>query len=53
MLSHELRNPLGAIVTATALLKSPRAAANTPRFLGILERQSAADGARSSTTSWR
>ena len=41
MLSHELRNPLGAIVTATALLKSPRAAANTPRFLGILERQSA------------
>ena len=41
MLSHELRNPLGAIVTATALLKSRRAAANTPRFLGILERQSA------------
>jgi two-component system CheB/CheR fusion protein len=40
MLSHELRNPLGAIVNATALLKSPRAAANTPKFLSILERQS-------------
>ena len=40
MLSHELRNPLGAIVTATALLKSPRAATNTPKFLAILERQS-------------
>ncbi|HLK89149.1 MAG TPA: chemotaxis protein CheB [Polyangia bacterium] len=40
MLSHELRNPLGAIVNATALLKSPRAAANTPKFLTILERQS-------------
>ncbi|HXJ19648.1 MAG TPA: chemotaxis protein CheB [Polyangia bacterium] len=41
MLSHELRNPLGAIVTATALLKSSRASAgNTSRFLQILERQS-------------
>ena len=40
MLSHELRNPLGAIVNATALLKSPRASTNTPKFLAILERQS-------------
>jgi two-component system CheB/CheR fusion protein len=41
MLSHELRNPLGAIVTATALLKrdgtAPR---NRDRFLDVLERQS-------------
>jgi two-component system CheB/CheR fusion protein len=41
MLSHELRNPLGAIVSATTLLKAegkdadPRA-----RLLGVLERQS-------------
>ncbi|HKP58809.1 MAG TPA: chemotaxis protein CheB [Polyangiales bacterium] len=41
MLSHELRNPLGAIVSATTLLKSegdeaePRA-----RLLGVLSRQS-------------
>jgi two-component system CheB/CheR fusion protein len=45
MLSHELRNPLGAIVTATALLKSPRARANggdgQTRFVDILERQAA------------
>ena len=41
MLSHELRNPLGAIVTATALLKSNRASPEkAPRFLKILERQS-------------
>jgi two-component system, chemotaxis family, CheB/CheR fusion protein len=41
MLSHELRNPLGAIVTATALLKSNRASPEkAPRFLEILERQS-------------
>ncbi|HVZ88194.1 MAG TPA: chemotaxis protein CheB [Polyangia bacterium] len=41
MLSHELRNPLGAIVTATALLRSKRASPdNTNRFLEILERQS-------------
>ncbi len=40
MLSHELRNPLGAIVTATALLKAPRAPnGKTHRFLDILERQ--------------
>ncbi|MBX3233392.1 MAG: response regulator [Labilithrix sp.] len=41
MLSHELRNPLNAIVTATSLLAAlslapPRAAS----YLGILERQS-------------
>ena len=41
MLSHELRNPLGAIVTATALLKSGRARPEkVARFLDILERQS-------------
>ena len=41
MLSHELRNPLGAIVTATALLKATaRVAAKPDRFLDILERQS-------------
>jgi two-component system, chemotaxis family, CheB/CheR fusion protein len=41
MLSHELRNPLGAIVTATALLKSNKASPQkAPRFLKILERQS-------------
>jgi two-component system, chemotaxis family, CheB/CheR fusion protein len=42
MLSHELRNPLGAIVTATALLaegKTPREGA--PRLVSILQRQSA------------
>ncbi len=41
MLSHELRNPLGAIVTATALLKSDRVPpARALKFLDILERQS-------------
>ena len=46
MLSHELRNPLGAIVTATALLKSTAPRRRRPdRFLDILERQSRADGA--------
>jgi len=43
MLSHELRNPLSAIVTATALLKSDRggpSAERAGRFLNILERQS-------------
>ena len=43
MLSHELRNPLGAIVTATALLKVDPSAAlgrRPRRFLDILERQS-------------
>jgi two-component system CheB/CheR fusion protein len=42
MLSHELRNPLGAIVTATALLADgPRPLDRQRRLLGILERQSA------------
>jgi two-component system CheB/CheR fusion protein len=45
MLSHELRNPLGAIVTATALLKVPRNNGHRDaahlRFLDILERQAA------------
>jgi two-component system CheB/CheR fusion protein len=41
MLSHELRNPLGAIVTATALLKSDRVPpAKAFKYLDILERQS-------------
>jgi two-component system, chemotaxis family, CheB/CheR fusion protein len=41
MLSHELRNPLGAILTATALLKSDRVSPKkAARFLDILERQS-------------
>ncbi|HEY4186521.1 MAG TPA: chemotaxis protein CheB [Polyangia bacterium] len=51
MLSHELRNPLGAIVTATALLKvdstgvadggaSEAAGRRKGRLLAILERQS-------------
>jgi two-component system CheB/CheR fusion protein len=41
MLSHELRNPLGAVVTATAMLES--ADAPTPlheRAVAVLERQS-------------
>jgi len=43
MLSHELRNPLGAIVTATALLNSPHGSTSpekTARFVRILQRQS-------------
>ena len=42
MLSHELRNPLGAIVSATALLKVRAAGAqeDTGKLLSILERQS-------------
>ena len=40
MLSHELRNPLGAIVTATALLKSETQGAEADRFLEVLDRQS-------------
>lgn len=39
MLSHELRNPLGAVVTATALLKKALEP-QRPRMLEILERQS-------------
>ncbi|WP_437835845.1 chemotaxis protein CheB [Sorangium sp. So ce1153] len=46
MLSHELRNPLGAIVHATALLREDSAASNgapglDDKVLQILERQSA------------
>jgi two-component system CheB/CheR fusion protein len=41
MLSHELRNPLGAIVAATALLKDePKGNAKHQKRLEILERQS-------------
>ena len=41
MLSHELRNPLGAIVTATTLLKADGASPkNAGKRLDILERQS-------------
>jgi len=41
MLSHELRNPLGAVVAATALLKAGRAdAEKQQKLLQILERQS-------------
>jgi two-component system CheB/CheR fusion protein len=40
MLSHELRNPLGAIVSATALLKTgSQAAERRGRLLEILDRQ--------------
>jgi len=40
MLSHELRNPLGAMVTATSMLKTDGVAALKPRLLEILDRQS-------------
>jgi two-component system, chemotaxis family, CheB/CheR fusion protein len=41
MLSHELRNPLGAMVTATAMLKSVDSQGNLQaRTLSVLERQS-------------
>ena len=40
MLSHELRNPLGAMVTATAMLKGTDAPQRQPRTVEILERQS-------------
>jgi two-component system CheB/CheR fusion protein len=41
MLSHELRNPLGAMVTATSLLKPEIAnQPNTGKFVAVLERQS-------------
>jgi PAS domain S-box-containing protein len=40
MLSHELRNPLGAIVTAAALLKKQLAEGEHARPLAILQRQS-------------
>lgn len=40
MLSHELRNPLGAIVSATALLKEPSTLPNQQaKVLQIVERQ--------------
>jgi two-component system CheB/CheR fusion protein len=39
MLSHELRNPLGAIATASALLKSDGAPASRPRLLDVVDRQ--------------
>ena len=41
MLSHELRNPLGAIVSATTLLKAraPDSQERDPKLLSILERQ--------------
>ena len=41
MLSHELRNPLGAVVTATALLKGAECPPDKrPRLVEIIERQS-------------
>jgi two-component system CheB/CheR fusion protein len=40
MLSHELRNPLGAIVTAMALLKSDAGRRGDGRLLGVVDRQS-------------
>ena len=41
MLSHELRNPLGAMVTATAMLKvDSSAASRAEKCITILERQS-------------
>lgn len=42
MLSHELRNPLGAVVTATALLADGKSSREgSQRLLSILQRQSA------------
>ncbi|MBX3421151.1 MAG: PAS domain S-box protein [Pirellulaceae bacterium] len=42
MLSHELRNPLNAIVTASQLLTDPRSnAATHPQAISIIQRQSA------------
>jgi len=39
MLSHELRNPLGAIATASALLKSDSAQPSRPKLLDVVDRQ--------------
>jgi two-component system CheB/CheR fusion protein len=39
MLSHELRNPLGAIATASALLKSDGSQASRPKLLDVVDRQ--------------
>lgn len=41
MLSHELRNPLSAVVTATRLLRTTEDEASRARFHDTLERQSA------------
>jgi two-component system CheB/CheR fusion protein len=40
MLSHELRNPLGAVVTATAMLKAETQHGKPPHTVDVLERQS-------------
>jgi two-component system, chemotaxis family, CheB/CheR fusion protein len=41
MLSHELRNPLSAVVTATALLKNENVTLeSTPRLVEVVDRQS-------------
>ena len=40
MLSHELRNPLGAVVTATAMLKAADAGNTHARTIDVLQRQS-------------
>ena len=40
MLSHELRNPLGAVVAATAMLKGGDSAGPHERTVNVLERQS-------------
>ncbi len=40
MLSHELRNPLGAIVMATGMLRDGSSGDQRQRMLGTLERQS-------------
>ncbi len=40
MLSHELRNPLSAIVTATALVKAAPRADNSNKLIWIIDRQS-------------
>jgi two-component system, chemotaxis family, CheB/CheR fusion protein len=39
MLSHELRNPLGAIATASALLKSDAPPSAQPKLLDVVDRQ--------------
>jgi two-component system, chemotaxis family, CheB/CheR fusion protein len=39
MLSHELRNPLGAVVSATRLLRVKNKVAEQERFIGTIERQ--------------
>jgi len=39
MLSHELRNPLGAIATASALLRTDGAVVAQPKLLEVVDRQ--------------